>query len=103
MKRKIDNLEKLVKRLRPAQGTGGGAGYGQCKGGGKGKNKKGNNRGGSLVGKLRTHTNGEPLCFNFNLQKGCTMASPGSKCARGWHFCAEPGCGKAHSLFDSHA
>ena len=35
---------------------------------------------------------GEPICYNWNLPKGCTAAAAGQKCPRGWHVCAAAGC-----------
>ena len=95
LKRKLQNNNQQhdngggggkAKRQRNNKGT---------KGGGKGKANV------SMTGKTRTHTNGEPLCFNFNT-RGCPNAKPGMKCKNGWHFCAEPGCGKAHAMKDNH-
>jgi len=73
------------KRLRNSDGS--------DKEGGKSKGR-GNS---GMDGKNKTHSNGEPLCYNFNL-RGCPNAKPGEKCGRGWHVCAEPGCGKNHSM-----
>ena len=63
------------------------------KGAGKGKGKAP----AALDGKTLQTESGEPICWNFNL-RGCPNAQPGSKCGRGWHLCAEPGCQKAHAL-----
>ena len=54
-----------------------------------------------LEGKLKMTAANEPICFNFNL-RGCPNAKPGERCPRGWHVCAEPGCGKAHALTANH-
>ena len=51
-----------------------------------------------LRGKRTRTDNREPLCFNYNLPKGCSLAAPGQRCPRGWHLCAEPGCKSTHSL-----
>eukprot|EP00972_Heterocapsa_arctica_P018073 2670746-Heterocapsa_arctica.AAC.1 len=63
---------------------------------GKGKGKvKGKRPGPSmpptLIGKAFQTAGGEPICFQFNLQSGCSLASPGGRCPRGFHVCAEPG------------
>jgi len=55
-----------------------------------------------LQGKRGKTDNTEPLCFNFNLPKGCTGARPGERCSRGWHLCAQPSCSQAHSLQGNH-
>ena len=34
---------------------------------------------------------GKPICFNYNMSS-CGDAQPGTKCSRGWHVCASPGC-----------
>ena len=71
---------------------------------GQGKGKKGSKRGRGpniprgLIGKNLQTDAGERLCWAFNLEQGCSEAQPGQKCSRGLHLCAEPGCGKAHSL-----
>ena len=71
------------------------------KGRGKGKSKRkgrGPNVPKDLVGKaLETH-DGRRICWPFNMQNGCQDAAPGGQCQRGVHVCAEPGCGKPHSL-----
>lgn len=51
----------------------------------------------SLIGMSPTTENGEPICYNFNLD-GCDGAEPGGRCDKGWHVCMKPGCGQAHSL-----
>ena len=51
-----------------------------------------------LIGKRTKTDAGDSLCYNFNLPKGCSLAPPGSRCQRGWHLCAEPGCAAPHSL-----
>ena len=33
-----------------------------------------------------------PICFGYNLPSGCSAASAGQKCQRGWHICGAPGC-----------
>ena len=73
------------------------------KGGGRGKGRdKGSNRAirmpTPLIGKSNLTPAGEPICFSYNLAIGCTQASPGAKCPRGWHVCAEPGCHASHSI-----
>jgi len=52
-----------------------------------------------LKGKATKTARGEPICFAYNLS-GCSGAVPGQKCSKGYHVCAEPGCGKAHCLKD---
>ena len=39
-----------------------------------------------------TTKDNEPICYNFNLLKGCTSAALGQRCPRGWHVCAKPQC-----------
>jgi len=109
LKRRADQLESEVRRLREAKGKGkqqygGKGGKDGGKGGGKGKKRT---RGlGALPEGLRgcasRDDQGNPLCFDFNLPHGCNMAQPGARCPRGWHKCAAKGCLKAHS-FQAHA
>ena len=68
------------------------------KGGGKDAGKGGNFK--AMEGKVRNlPSNGEPICFNYNI-RGCPNAAPGQRCPRGWHVCAETGCQKNHPMFD---
>jgi hypothetical protein len=76
-----------------------------AKGHGKGKGRKGSNKKGrgpnvpkGLINKSLQTDAGERLCWAFNLEKGCSDAPPGGKCARGLHLCTEPGCQKPHSM-----
>jgi len=76
-----------------------------AKGHGKGKGCKGSNKKGrgpnvpkGLINKSLQTDAGERLCWAFNLEKGCSDAPPGGKCARGLHLCTEPGCQKPHSM-----
>ena len=39
---------------------------------------------------------GQKLCFDFNLAKGCSNKMVGA-CSKGLHRCAVPGCGEKHS------
>ena len=71
------------------------------KGRGKGKSKRkgrGPNVPKDLVGKALDTHDGRRICWPFNMQNGCPDAAPGGQCQRGVHVCAEPGCGKPHSL-----
>jgi len=74
------------------------------KGKGKGKGKKDNRprqAPAELRGKQLTTSNGDNICYSFNLG-GCPDAAPGERCPKGWHVCAEPGCGKAHPIRGNH-
>ena len=106
-KRRADNLAAENKRLRAelAAASQGGGG----KGGGKQKGKKQKGRGTSadqfrpkmpagLIGKSYRTSDGNPICFSFNLPCGCSGAQPGGTCSKGAHVCAEPGCSANHSL-----
>ena len=72
------------------------------KGKGKGKSKNKRGRGPNvpkdLVEKSLETSDGRRICWPFNLASGCTDAAPGGQCTRGVHVCAEPGCGKSHSM-----
>jgi len=100
-KRKAKQLQAENDMLRAKLLKTGSHDKGRGKGKDKNKGKKGTKGDGprGLEGKNKVHTNGDPLCFNFNL-RGCPDAKPGQKCGRGWHVCAEPGCLQAHSLLD---
>ena len=51
-----------------------------------------------LVGKSLETSDGRRICWRYNMSNGCNDAAPGAQCQRGVHVCAEPGCGKPHSL-----
>ncbi|CAK9110570.1 unnamed protein product [Durusdinium trenchii] len=72
------------------------------KGKGKGKGKRDKGRGPNvpkdLIGKALETSDGDRICWPFNMSSGCKDAAVGNACSRGLHVCAEPGCGKAHSL-----
>ena len=73
----------------------------RSKGRGKGKSKRkgrGPNVPKDLVGKALETQDGRRICWPYNMQNGCQDAPPGGQCQRGAHVCAEPGCGKPHSL-----
>merc|ERR1712194_945814 len=55
-----------------------------------------------LVGKASQYK-GAPLCFDFNLPRGCSAAAPGNICGNGYHVCCEPGCFQNHSWYEYHA
>ena len=83
-------------------GTGGSKG-----GGGKGgKSSKKASSGGApmpkaLIGMARDTTDGRAICFAFNIPgQGCSGASPGQRCPKGWHFCCVPGCSGPHCMQD---
>jgi len=87
--------QRLQKQLKVQQNTEGGKGKGQ----GKGRNGKCKKKGPKeFIGKVTQHSNGDPICYNFNLPRGCPNAKPGLRCGRGWHVCAEPGCLEPHSM-----
>jgi hypothetical protein len=83
---------------QPSGGGRGGKGSGKHGGKGQGKSKRRPTMPAALSGKNFQSESGEPICFAFNLPGGCTQAKPGSRCSRGMHICAEPGCGGHHSL-----
>ena len=70
---------------------------GNAKGKGKSKTKRGNNAPKELRDKQRALSNGERICWNFNLGV-CQDAEPGGRCPRGHHVCAEPHCQQAHQM-----
>ena len=72
------------------------------KGRGRGKGRFSSTKGvrvpKELIGKSWQTTKGKRVCWDFNLEKGCSEARPGQACPKGLRICAEPGCFKAHSL-----
>ena len=56
---------------------------------------KGVNAPKKLRDKQLTPSNGERICWNFNLDSR-QDAEPGGRCPRGHHVCAEPHCQQAH-------
>ena len=74
--------------------------------GGKGKKGKGKehvsvpkNIPEELKGKMTITKTGKRICWNYNLPQGCQSGvKDGQSCDRGLHICAEPRCGRAHSM-----
>ena len=73
--------------------------------GGKGKKGKGKDRAppknlpDDLKGKVTLTKTGKRICWNYNLPQGCNSGvRDGQACDRGLHICAEPKCGKPHSM-----
>ena len=94
------NPNKRKREEPPRQAPKGAAPGRKGKGKGKTKSKKGRgpNVPKELVGKSLETTDGRRICWPYNLTTGCNEAHAGGQCSRGVHVCAEPGCGKAHSL-----
>ena len=106
-KRKVEQQAAEIRRLKAkleAPGPtfkGKGSGSGGQKGkasGGKGKHASRHRLPLGLIGKSGTTATGEPLCYSYNLPQGCSGAPAGSRCPKGWHKCAEPGCNADHGL-----
>ena len=99
---KNKEIADLQRKLGEAKRAGGGGerpkGKDRGKGKGGGKDTPKSALPPSLFGKASRTANGEPICYNYNLEHGCKEAKPGERCSRGWHVCMEPGCGKAHTL-----
>jgi hypothetical protein len=101
--KEIADLQKRLKESKKGNGKPGAKGSGKPRGGGgKGGKDSTIGRGTSLpqnlVGKASRTEAGEPICYDYNLEHGCSNAKPGERCSKGWHVCMEPGCGKAHTL-----
>ena len=105
----IEGLQSQIKKLRQNKDN---EKNGKANGNGKGNGKKDKNKDkdrGDKRGKKRTRNvpqgligmssvaNGKPLCFDYNLPHGCTTTGE-SRCPRGEHCCAFPGCQGEHSL-----
>lgn len=110
LKRKNKEIADLQKKLKEAKQSGGGEPRGARKVGGKPRGGGGGGKGKSdtipgrttlpqaLIGKTSRTAAGEPICYDYNLEHGCSNAKPGERCSKGFHVCMEPGCGKAHTL-----
>ena len=96
-KRKLEDPPRVTAPVPPK--------HPKTKGKGKGKSKRkgrGPNVPKELVGKALETTDGRRICWPYNMSSGCKDASAGGQCQRGAHVCAEPGCGKPHSLLSHH-
>eukprot|EP00435_Cladocopium_sp_Y103_P000568 s580_g1.t1 len=53
-----------------------------------------------LPEKWHRTASGEPICFGFNCKSGCSDKNikPDQRCSKGFRMCAEPRCGREHSL-----
>ena len=71
------------------------------KGRGKGKGRKGAGYTPSAPAELigcKSHTRlGKALCYDFNMERGCSRAVKNNACEKGLHYCAWPKCGGPHS------
>ena len=88
----IDNLRRQVENLKRKGQDNSGSSKRQKTGqqGGKGQRKSG-----PLPQELRGHlssTQKGPICFGYNMQRGCRDAAPGGECGRGWHLCCHRDC-----------
>ena len=98
MKQGQEQIASLKRKLE----TGGAAAKGKGKGKGKDKDSKrwksadAQHKPPSVVEmeqrNLCTKCSGQPLCFGFNLPRGCKAAAPGQRCPKGWHHCAHGNC-----------
>ena len=52
-----------------------------------------------LVGMASFLPDGRRLCYGFNMPSGCSLATEGAECPKGWRLCMEPGCGRPHPVF----
>lgn len=69
------------------------------KGKGKGKGKPPKGLPDALKDKVTVTKTGKRICWMYNLPEGCKSGvKDGQSCDRGLHICAEPRCGKAHSM-----
>ncbi len=113
LKNRLDNQERrianLKKQLALAPGGQGGAAK-PPKGKGKGKEKKGKGKGKKGNGKKRKFvpmpeplqgcdpetTDGQPVCYDCNMWKGCKKAKWGETCDKGLRVCAKCGTHQSH-------
>ena len=85
--------QQVVNQMKGGKGGGGGGDKG-----GKGKGKSGK-KGipDKLVGKQLTFGD-KRVCFAFNLEGCSNHTGAGGQCNKGWHICANPGCGGNHPM-----
>ena len=89
----IEDLKERLKRARQQQGSGGGKSS-SSKGKGKGRKGKASNTHGSrvpneLIGLDPRTSQGDNICFDFNMRKGCSAG--GGQCGNGKHVCMKCG------------
>jgi len=90
LRRQVENLQGQLKNLK--------------KGKGKGKSRGGRSTSSikmpqEILGQAAMTPDGEPICYSFNCG-GCSRASAGQRCPRGWHLCSRWGCQQPHSQRD---
>ena len=75
----------------------------------KGKGGKGKSKGKTAqrvpsniykLGGTAANPEGEPICFAFNSEAGCSESADGGRCRRGLHICAK--CYNSHSIMKHH-
>ena len=118
MRAEIDQLKQALKSARQDNDMGRGGGKKGKKQGRRASSRRARARanGAPLAGKGRRDNIRMPwglegcvptlqdgsnrrLCFGYYLNE-CNAAQPGQQCQKGYHFCAKPGCGKAHAAAD---
>ena len=101
---RLDGLEKQNSNLKRKRNLSA-AQEGKSDGGeGKGKGKKKSGKSKHNVARTPAEWNGlpgvtpdgSPICYGFNLARGCPLVKPGEACHKGKHVC--PKCFAAHSL-----
>ena len=89
----IDNLKRQVENLK-RKGDQGGRPKRQKHAQSRAQQGQ-DNRSGPMPPELKGHLSSTPkgpICFNFNMQKGCPDTGTGQRCRRGWHFCCHRDC-----------
>lgn len=90
LRRQVENLQGQLKNLKKGKGKG------KARGGRSSSSVKMPQE---LLGQSPMTSEGEPICFSFNCG-GCSKASPGQRCSKGWRLCSKWGCQQPHSQRD---
>ena len=97
LRREVGRLRKQLDSQSQARGSRDGQAQNDAKnankGDGKGRKKRGNMPS-DLQGMMGRTVDDQPICYDDNRKVGCTAATPGERCRRGFHVCCHPNCGK---------
>ena len=90
LKATVVNLQNQVNNLQSFKGGTKGGSKGGSKGNSK-SNKSNKRLPKELIGMEASTSEGEPICYDFNLG-GCSLAKGGERCSKRWHVCCVPKC-----------
>ena len=95
---KLGDLRNEMNHLKRKASNNGALPKQGAKGKGKGKKRSDSRMPRELAGMTSRTPDGEPICFGYNMARGCSAAVPGQSCSHGKHVCCKPGCFGTHPV-----